>query len=219
MLNTVIIDNQNLFKEGFKLLLSKMKQQNFNFISLSFEDLCSKDAEEDVDLIFLELDMSLAEEQKKIKKLRRRQKEAKIAILSTFDHTKIVRETFQSGVDAYFLKSTTPTEVYKGIEEILAGRTFMTNGLRLTPKIGQKVQKEVREQFYGDPQFQVKQKLTKREVEVLEHIVQAKSNGEIGDLLFISEQTVGVHKKNIMRKLGVHNTVSLVRFAIDHNLA
>ncbi|MCL4110525.1 UNVERIFIED_CONTAM: hypothetical protein GTU68_047774 [Idotea baltica] len=94
----------------------------------------------------------------------------------------------------------------------------MTEGLRLTPKIGHKPKSEVRQNLFGD-HFQIKQKLTKREKEVLEHIVLAKSNIEIGEVLFISEQTVGVHKKNIMRKLGVHNTVSLVRFAIDNNLA
>lgn len=218
MLNTVIIDDQILFKEGFQLILRNMKQHKFTFLNLSIEDLNQRELDKPIDLIFLDLNMRLAEDQKLIKKLCRRRKEAKIAVLSTYDNTKIVRETFQSGVDAYFLKSTTPNELYRGIEEILDGKTFMTNGLRLTPKIGHKPNAEVRQNLFND-QFQTKQKLTKREIEVLEHIVQAKSNSEIGELLFISEQTVGVHKKNIMRKLGVHNTVSLVRFAIDHNLA
>lgn len=218
MLNTVVIDNQNLFAEGFRLILENMEQHNFNFLPLNLEQLYQRELEEEVDLIFLELNMELAEQQRNLRRLRRRRKEAKIAILSTFENTKIVRETFQSGIDGYFLKSTTSSEIYRGIKEILKGKTFMTDGLRLTPRIDQSSNSESRHLIYGD-QMQAKQKLTKREREVLEHIVQAKSNGEIGDLLFISEQTVGVHKKNIMRKLGVHNTVSLVRFAIDHNLA
>ncbi len=195
-----------------------MEQRNFKFIDLSFEELCQKETDHEIDLIFVELNMDLAEQQRKIRKLRRCNKDARIAILTTFENTKIVRETFQSGVDAYFLKSTTSAEIYRGIDDILKGKTFMTDGLRLTPRIGHKSNSENRQFLYGD-QMQAKQKLTKREREVLEHIVQAKSNVEIGELLFISEQTVGVHKKNIMRKLGVHNTVSLVRFAIDHNLA
>ncbi|MCL4109269.1 UNVERIFIED_CONTAM: hypothetical protein GTU68_063037 [Idotea baltica] len=55
--------------------------------------------------------------------------------------------------------------------------------------------------------------LTKREHQILKLITQAFSNKEIAQELFISDQTVSVHRKNIMRKLGVSNTVSLVRAA------
>lgn len=218
MLNTVIIDNQNLFKEGFKLLLGQLGQHNFNFLSLSLEDLLQKESLSPIDMLFVELDMKMLEDQKTLRKLRRRRKEAKIILLSTFANTKVVRESFQGGIDAYILKSSSVKDLEIGIEEVLKGNTYMTPGLRLTPKKGHQPKSEVRQNLY-DNQFQIKQKLTKREKEVLEQIVLAKSNIEIGELLFISEQTVGVHKKNIMRKLAVHNTVSLVRFAIDNNLA
>jgi len=218
MLNTVIIDNQNLFKEGFKLLLGQFEQHKFNFIGLSLEDLLDRENGHEVDIIFLELDVKIIEDQKLIKKLRKSRKTSKIILLSIFDNTKVVRESFQGGIDAYILKSALTKDLFYGIEEVLKGNTYMTPGLRLTPKIGHKPKSEVRQNLY-DNQFQIKQKLTKREKEVLEQIVLAKSNIQIGELLFISEQTVGVHKKNIMRKLAVHNTVSLVRFAIDNNLA
>ena len=55
-------------------------------------------------------------------------------------------------------------------------------------------------------------------MEVLQLISQAKSNVEIGKELFISDQTVGVHRKNIMRKLAVRNTNGLIKFAYDNGL-
>jgi DNA-binding NarL/FixJ family response regulator len=64
----------------------------------------------------------------------------------------------------------------------------------------------------------IKQKLTSREHEVLELITQAKNNKEIAKELFISDQTVGVHRKNIMRKLGVRNTINLIKFALENQL-
>ncbi|MEZ5048800.1 MAG: response regulator transcription factor [Saprospiraceae bacterium] len=73
------------------------------------------------------------------------------------------------------------------------------------------------ESKYED-KFQLRQKLTRREKEILSLITQAKSNKEIAKELFISYQTVGVHRKNIMRKLGVRSTVNLIRYAIDHDL-
>ena len=66
--------------------------------------------------------------------------------------------------------------------------------------------------------FYCEKKLTRREQEVLELIAKAMNNKEIADQLYISDQTVGVHRKNIMRKLGVRNTVNLIKFAIDHQL-
>lgn len=218
MLNTVIIDGQNLFKEGFMLLLENAEQYKFNFVNLSLEELVAKDKGAEVDLIFLELDMKLVEDLKVVRKLRRKRKGTKIILLSMLNNTKVVRESFQCGVDAYLLKTSSTRDLRIALDEVMKGNTYMTPGLRLTPKIGHKPRAEVRQNLYDD-QFQMKQKLTKREKEVLEHIVLARSNIQIGEILFISEQTVGVHKKNIMRKLGVHNTVSLVRFAIDNNLA
>ena len=55
-------------------------------------------------------------------------------------------------------------------------------------------------------------------MEILHLIAQAMSNKEIAQELFISDQTVGVHRKNIMRKLGVSNTAGLVRVAYDNSL-
>ena len=156
MLNTVIIDNQNLFIEGFKLLLGQFEQQNFDFLTLTVEELIDRENTQVVDLIFLELDMKLIEDQKLIKKLRRRRKEAKIVLLSIYDNTKVVRESFQGGVDAYILKSSLTKDLFLGIEEVMKGETYMTPGLRLTPKIGHKPKSEVRQNLY-DNQFQIKQ--------------------------------------------------------------
>lgn len=57
--------------------------------------------------------------------------------------------------------------------------------------------------------------LTNRETEVLNQIYQAKSNKEIAEDLYISHQTVNVHRKNLMKKLGVNNSVALIRKAQD----
>ena len=69
-----------------------------------------------------------------------------------------------------------------------------------------------------EDRYHVRQKLTKRELEILKLVAQAKSNKEIAGELYISDQTVGVHKKNIMRKLNVRSTLSLIKYATEQNL-
>jgi DNA-binding NarL/FixJ family response regulator len=60
--------------------------------------------------------------------------------------------------------------------------------------------------------------LTRREMEVMKYIGQAFSNKDIAEQLFISDQTVSVHRKNIMRKIGVKSTANLIRIAYENNL-
>ena len=60
--------------------------------------------------------------------------------------------------------------------------------------------------------------LTEREREVLKLAVEGRSNKEIAALLVISPKTVSVHRTNIMAKLDVHNSVELVRYAMQHHL-
>ena len=67
--------------------------------------------------------------------------------------------------------------------------------------------------------FQQRHRLTPRETQILKLISLAMTYKEIADQLFISDQTVMVHKKNIMRKLNMSNTAGLIKFALDHNLA
>ena len=95
-------------------------------------------------------------------------------------------------------------------------KTYIAPGLHITPPNGKRLSKG-KKSIYED-RFVIKQKLTPREQEVLELITEAKNNKEIAKELFISDQTVGVHRKNIMRKLGVKNTINLIKFAFENQL-
>jgi DNA-binding NarL/FixJ family response regulator len=73
------------------------------------------------------------------------------------------------------------------------------------------------QKFFKDG-FIKRHSLTKRETEILTLITQALSNKQIAEELYISDQTVSVHRKNIMRKLGVSNTAGLIKEAYENFL-
>jgi DNA-binding NarL/FixJ family response regulator len=123
-----------------------------------------------------------------------------------------------NGADGYVAKKSTFRELIYALDEILEGNTYIGDGLRTSPAAFQKEEKPVRPKSEYNDTFTLKQKLTKREQEILELITQGKSNKHIGKELYISFQTVGVHRKNIMKKLGIRNTVSLIKFALDNHL-
>lgn len=101
----------------------------------------------------------------------------------------------------------------------MEGRTYLAEGLRLAPEYDKQKKSSQREKrkIFED-RYLLKQKLTKREKEILTMIVQYKNNKTIAEELFISDQTVSAHRKRIMKKFGINNTVKLIKFSLDHQL-
>jgi len=79
-------------------------------------------------------------------------------------------------------------------------------------------QNDVESKKLLEDSFLLRQKLTRREREILTLIVQFKNNKAIAQELFISDQTVIAHRKRIMKKLGVNNSVNLIKISMDHQL-
>jgi DNA-binding NarL/FixJ family response regulator len=138
-----------------------------------------------------------------------------VIVVTKYSDPKFIRECLQvHNVSGYILKTSSLQELTAGLHQVLQGQMFMSKTLQLYPK--ELVELEAESLF--DETFQAKYNLTKREQEILGLIAQAKSNGEIAVHLFISPQTVGAHRKNIMRKLNISSTAGLVRFAIENQL-
>ena len=95
------------------------------------------------------------------------------------------------------------------------GRTYVGEGVELVNNGIKPMTPEMK--IYQD-KFLKKYNLTKREMEILSLIAQALSNKEIASELYISDQTVSVHRKNIMRKLGVSNAAALIKIAYENDL-
>ncbi|HRX29062.1 MAG TPA: response regulator transcription factor [Saprospiraceae bacterium] len=219
-INIVVADGQHMFVEGLKAMIDSI-----SFPSIKIEKTIErqedilKSLSDDTNLLISELTFIDGDSLEKIEEIKKYFKDCKVLILTTYDDNKFVREAFQKGVDGYILKSNSFDDLLDAINEVTYGHTYLAKGLRITPA-NQRIRFSgtSRSESKYEDKFQLRQKLTRREKEILSLITQAKSNKEIAKELFISYQTVGVHRKNIMRKLGVRSTVNLIRYAIDHDL-
>ena len=138
----------------------------------------------------------------------------KILIVTQYEDPKFVKECLQvHDVAGYVLKTSSFRELVDGISQVALGQSYISKNLQLYPKDGVEEDASVFEES-----FLAKYNLTRRELEILGHIAQAKNNHEIADYLYISPQTVGAHRKNIMRKLNITSTAGLVRFAIENQV-
>ncbi len=217
----VIADDHQLFVAGLKSLITDTEDMTFKIVGIANDgdeamDLLRKTQP---DVLILDLNMPQRDGLDILGSVREQFPKLRILALTMYDDAKIVKTAFKAGVDGYSLKTSGKDELMEAIRVILSGKTFFGEGVRLNDPfemVNGKRQKKENDPY--EDRFIKKYNLTKREIEILRLITLALSNKEIAKELFISDQTVSVHRKNIMRKLGVSNTAGLIKVAYDNSL-
>ncbi len=221
VVNTLLADDHQLFTEGLKNILGRSQKYSFHILgeALNGNELISLIEKEIPDLVLLDLNMPESDGLEVLETIRKKYKDLRILALTMYDEVKLVKSAFKSGVDGYILKNSDPKDLLFAIDVVLQGKTYLGDGVELVGKAWRKnglVEHGSKKKF--EDSFIQKYNLTKREMEILRLITQALSNKEIADELYISDQTVGVHRKNIMRKLSVSNIAGLIKIAYDNSL-
>jgi DNA-binding NarL/FixJ family response regulator len=128
--------------------------------------------------------------------------EQAILMLSMHSEETLVRQALEAGARGYVLKNAVDLELPGAIRKVAEGKTV------LDPQVAK------RSALKGERNGG----LTTRELEILQLIVDGKSNKEIADQLGLSVNTVAVHRANIMDALGIHKAAELVVYAIRNGL-
>jgi len=132
---------------------------------------------------------------------------AKAVLLTMHTEDHYVLEALQAGVKGYVVKTQAAADLVRAIHEVLRGMTY------LSPGISQAVVEAylAKSAMPPDP-------LTAREREVLQLVAEGKSTKEIAQLLGITFKTAESHRTRIMKKTNIHETASLVRYAVRRGL-
>ncbi len=128
--------------------------------------------------------------------------ETLVLMLSMHPEETLVRQALDAGARGYVLKNAVDLELGAAIRRVVAGETVLDSQLSRPAALK------------GDRD----EHLTRRELEILQMIVEGKSNKEIATVLELSANTVAVHRANIMDALGIHKTAELVVYAIRNGL-
>ena len=126
---------------------------------------------------------------------------ARIIVLTTFEGDVEIQRALEAGARGYLLKSMPPRELLEGIRQVHAGKK------RIPPEIVAHLAEHLSDET-----------LTSREVEVLREVAGGNRNRDIAERLFISEETVKVHVKHVMEKLGASDRTEAVAIAIRRGI-
>jgi DNA-binding NarL/FixJ family response regulator len=126
---------------------------------------------------------------------------ARIIMLTTFEGDVEIQRALGAGARGYMLKSTPPKELLEGIRQVHAGKK------RIPPELAAQIAEHISDEA-----------LTVREVEVLREIAGGNRNRDIAEKLFITEETVKVHIKHIMEKLGASDRTQAVAIGVRRGI-
>ena len=199
----IIIDDHKIFGEGFCSLLENNKFRVKRVFQSPRKALYYLDKNL-VDIVFCDINMPEINGIELIKKIKKTNSSCKVIMISMYTQKNIIKKALNNNADGYLTKNCS-------IEDI---KNVISNSfLPQKNKIPQTVDKNI-----NNDEFSMKFSLTNREKEIISEILKEKSNSEIGEILQISKRTVETHRKNIMLKLDVKNSIGIAVKALKYEL-
>jgi two-component system nitrate/nitrite response regulator NarL len=211
MMRVLLIDDHALFRVGLLELLERRGIEVVDAVGDCEIGLhLARDCAPDV--VLLDLRMPGTDGIELLKRMRGEGIDRRVAMLTTSTEEPDVIASLQAGANGYLLKDMEPDELVAALNDIVAGKTVVASELTgiLARAVRQEKEEPVREAAFSD--------LTPREMQILCHLAAGQSNKVIARELGISDGTVKLHVKAILRKLDVHSRVEAAVIAVERGL-
>ena len=212
----LIVDDHQIMIDGIKSMLSK--EPEIMVIAHANNGKQAIDLLEniEVDVILMDVEMPVMNGIDATTHIAKKYPNINIIALTTYDEKSIINIMLDAGAKGYILKNINRSILVEAIQSVANGMPYYGTDVAIAlakDSLNEKTRISNPETTFIDTS-----NLSKREIEILKLIVNGSSNKEIGETLFISPKTVETHRNNIMKKLDVHNTASLVKKAIKSGL-
>ncbi|GAD88614.1 nitrate/nitrite response regulator NarP [Vibrio halioticoli NBRC 102217] len=199
----MIVDDHPLIRRGITQLLSF--EDDFDIVceATSGTEALALAHQHDLDLILLDLNMKGLSGLNTLQALRDEDILTKVVILTVSDSTADIDAIVKAGADGYLLKDSEPDELIDHLRQAL-------NGDKVYSEV---VAQQIRDRAENPSLLD---SLTERELEILSKVALGHRNKQIADVLFISESTVKVHMKSLLRKLQVKSRTAATILYLEH---
>jgi len=202
----VLADDHVLVRQGLKSLLEREGFQVVGEASDGQEALHQVESLQP-DIAVMDISMPTLNGLNAAREMSRSSPKAKIILLTQHDEAQYISEALDAGVKGYVLKNQVASDLLLAIRQVSRGQVYLSPG----------VSRAVME-AYQSKSDKSKNPLTLRERQVLQLIAEGKSTKDVASLLGISVKTAESHRTRLMHKLGIHETASLVRYAVRHGI-
>ena len=199
----IIIDDHKIFGEGFCSLLENNKFRVKRVFQSPKRALYYLEKNV-IDIVFCDINMPEINGIELIKKIKKTNLSCKVIMMSMYTQKNIIKKALNNNADGYLTKNCSIEDIKKVISN-----SYLTH---------KKIEVQAVDKNINNDEFSIKFSLTNREKEIISEILKEKSNSEIGEILQISKRTVETHRKNIMLKLDVKNSIGIAVKALRYEL-
>jgi DNA-binding NarL/FixJ family response regulator len=212
MIRVFITDDHEIYLEGLSLLLSKQDGIEVIGTAATGKELLGQVQDLKADVLLLDVYLPDLGEEEILQQIRATRPDLRIIYLTLLRGTRYIHKLSKYNIQGYVLKNASLDELMQALKVVHEGGTFFSKDIHIGDR-----DEDFRNTITIEDK-QIDEILSRRELEVLRLICKEYSNAEIAEKLFLSVSTVETHRKNLIAKLGVNNTVGLVKFALRNNL-
>ena len=195
------VDDHPLLREGIAAIINTQPDMTLVASAATGAEGIEKFREFQPDVALIDLRLPDLSGIEVIIAIRAENVEARLIVLTTFEGDVEMQRALKAGASGYLLKSMPPKQMVEVIRAVHAGKKG------IPPQVAAQLAEHL-----GD------ESLSQRELEVLRHVAGGNRNRDIGELLFISEETVKVHLKHVMEKLGASDRTQAVAIAVRRGI-
>jgi two-component system NarL family response regulator len=213
-IRVLIADDAPLFRRGLYVVLSTEKSIEVVAEAENGEEAVAKAEEFAPDVVLMDVRMPRVNGIDAARAIRDSSPSTKIIMLTVSDEDDDLYEAIKAGANSYLLKEVSVEEVPEAIRAVVQGQSLISPSMasKLLNEYTSLARRAEEKAQYPAPA------LTSRELEVLKLVARGQSNREIGEELFISENTVKNHVRNILEKLHLHSRMEAVIYAVRERL-
>lgn len=197
-----IIEDDKTIREGYAYLIGQTSGYKVVSAYPSFEDAAKRIAQDDPDVLLLDVELPGISGIDALPKLKKLLPETHILILTVYEQDVLIFRALGNGASGYLTKNTPTEKILSAIQEVMEG--------------GGPMSAHIARMVINSFQRNEASPLTRRETEILEEIATGKSRKRIAQELFIDLETVKSHIKNIYHKLNVHSKADAIKTAKDN---
>ncbi len=215
----LIADDHALLRKGIKNVLELEEDLRVVAETGDGEETIKRSLELEPDIILLDINMPRLNGLEATRRICAEKPFLKVIILSIHDDENYVLEVIKAGAAGYLLKDVEPRMLVNAIHKVHEGESFIypTLAKRLFGELSRRSE-HLRNQVTERLDKRREERLTYREMEVLQLVGQGMSNNEIAKKLYLSEKTVKNHLTNIFRKINVTDRTQAVLYALKHKI-
>ncbi len=206
-IRVLVVDDHTIVRDGICALLALAGDIEVVGQAANGSEALRMVKELEPDVVLMDIAMPIIGGLEATRRIHKEFPRAKVLVLTQYDDKEYVFPVVEAGASGFISKAAASSELASGIRSIYHGDSY------LSPSVA-KLLVEDRQHGGGRAGHDTYEQLTNRERDVLKLVAEGYTTQEIADMLVVSIKTVEGHKTNLMAKLGIHNRIELVKYAL-----